>query len=34
MNKMKGEVKDKVGDMIDKIDLKVEGKKDKVKGSL
>ncbi|KYC89018.1 hypothetical protein B4140_3863 [Bacillus amyloliquefaciens] len=34
MNKMKGEAKDKAGDMANKSDLKAEGKKDKAKGSL
>ncbi|MHC6251568.1 CsbD family protein [Bacillus velezensis] len=34
MNKMKGEPKDKAGDMANKSDLKAEGKKDKAKGSL
>lgn len=34
MNKMKGEAKDKAGDMTDKTDLKAEGKKDKAKGGL
>lgn len=34
LNKAKGEVKDKVGDMTDKTDMKAEGKKDKAKGEV